>query len=327
MLRTWLVACLVLGFLSGYGLKVHALQDAASAAGQTDDDQLGDGIRNALELIRQDQVGAAIDMLRRLGELGNAEAFFHLAEIHRIGVGREPAPRIALMYYRLGAQMGSKQAALNLANILFFEGDRDQASVQEAMAIWQQYALLGDVEAMYLLGMVYWNGEGGLVPDPIRGYGLVWRAASTDYDPATETEPAMRQQLQDEAVKAAQDYAENLETKGFDRTPLDLHLVTDAEIDLPEDSPASRKPENWDAVWRLEVGFAMGEEETRELEKEILAKKADTVGDLYHEIIEAPNRPGLFRLLFGPIGGMQDAVKRCVSLKRSGYDCFAKPPS
>jgi len=321
MLRIWLITGLLLGYIAGGGNVVSGLQETRS-----DDDRLGDGIRNALELIREDQVSAAIDMLRRLGELGNAEAFFHLAEIHRIGVGREPAPKIALMYYRLGAQMGSKQAALNLANILFFEGDRDEALVQEAMAIWQQYALLGDVEAMYLMGMVYWNGEGGLVPDPIRGYGLVWRAAGAGYDPATETEPAMQQQLKPEAIQAAHDYAGDLEVKGFDRKPLDLHLVTDAEIDLPDDDPASLKPENWEAVWRLEVGFAMGEEDTRLLETEILAKKADTVGDLYHEVIEAPNRPGLYRLLFGPVGTMQDAVRRCVSLKRSGYDCFAKPP-
>jgi len=325
-LHTWLTACLILGHLSGFGVAARALQVTPAGAEEAPEDQLGDGIRNALELIREDQVSAAIDMLRRLGELGNAEAFFHLAEIHRIGVGREPAPKIALMYYRLGAQMGSKQAALNLANILFFEGDRDEASVQEAMAIWQQYALLGDVEAMYLLGMVYWNGEGGMVPDPIRGYGLVWRAAGTDYAPATETEPAMREQLQQDAVKAAQEYAQNLEVKGFDRKPLDLHLVTDEEIDLPDEDPRSLKPEDWDAVWRLEVGFAMGEEDTRQLEKDILKKKSDAVGDLYHEVIEAPNRPGLYRLLFGPIGGMQDAVKRCVALKRAGFDCFAKPP-
>lgn len=309
------LVCL-LGVVGGLLSPVQAMQSA----------EIEEELQDALDLISDDQVSAGIDALRRLGELGSGEAFFHLAEIHRLGVGREPAPKIALMYYRLAAQMGNKQGALNLANILYFEGDGSDADVNEALAIWQQYALLGDVEAMYLLGMLYWNGDGLGIPDPVRGYGLVWRASDVGYGPAMETEPQMHEQLNAEAIEAAKAYARDLEVKGFERKPLDLHLVTDDVPDLAELEQGPKKPEDWDTVWRLEVGFAMGNDDTKALETAILAKKADTVGDMFHEIIEAPNRPGLYRLLFGPAKDMQDAVRRCVSLKRAGFDCFAKPP-
>lgn len=288
---------------------------------------LSEEIDEALDLIRDDKLDAGLDMLRRLGELGSAEAFFHLAEIHRLGVKKEPSSDVSMMYYRLAAQMGNKRAALNLANILFFEGDGSRAVIDEALAIWQQHAMLGDVEAIYLLGMLYWNGEGGQIPDPVRGYGLVWRAAEAQYPPAVETLPQMREQLNAEARASAITYAEEFEVKGFDRKPLDLHLVTD---EVPEVAEAAaekaEKPEDWGAVWRLEVGFAMSDVDTKTLEQQILEKRGDAVSDLYHEIVEAPNRPGLYRLLFGPVGGMQDAVSRCVKLKRGGFDCFAKPP-
>jgi TPR repeat protein len=282
-------------------------------------------VSEALDLIRDGNVEAGVDMLRRIGELGSAEAFFHLAEIHRLGAGKEAAPPVAMMYYRLAAQMGNKQAALNLANILFFEEDTE-ASIKEAMAIWQQYALLGDVEATYLLGMLYWNGDGQQVADPVRGYGLMWRAAQAGYGPAAEAEPDMRLQLAVEAQEAGEAYGRELEIRGFSAKPLDLHLVTDDVPELPQDSEGDAKPEDWEAVWRLEVGFAMREEDSRALQRKILAEEKSTVADLFSEIVESPNRPGLYRLLFGPIGGMQDAVNRCVALKRAGHDCFAKPP-
>lgn len=283
-------------------------------------------VSEAMALIRDGNVSAGIDMLRRLGELGNAEAFFFLAEINREGELKEASEEVSMMYYRLAAQMGSKQAALNLANILFFDGSGSRAELDEALAIWQQYAMLGDVESMYLLGLLYWNGEGGQIPDPIRGYGLMWRAAEAGYPDSVETEAAMREQLNEEAIAAAKAYAATFEVKGFGKKPLDLHLVTDEVPELPEEDSEALKPEDWDAIWRLEVGFAMSREDSEELRKDILRKEQDTVGDLYNEIIEAPNRPGLFRLLFGPVTGMQQAVSKCVSLKRAGFDCFAKPP-
>ena len=288
-------------------------------------------ISDALALIRQGQAEAGVAELRRLGELGNPDAFFHLAEINRLGAGKEESRTVALMYYRFAAQMGHKRAALSLANLLFFEGKDDAGEYDEAITIWKNYAAEGEPEAMYLLGMVYWNGEAGLLPDPVRGYGLVWRAAELDYRPAIEAAPAMKEQLSEPAQEKALAFGRDVAKTGIDGKPLALDLVTDdaqAIIEKFEEAKAElKKPEDWNKVWHLEVGFAMGQDEAEKLRQQIIANPKAEVGDLFSEVIESANRPDLYRLIFGPIEGMTQSVRRCVSFKRAGYDCFAKPPS
>lgn len=290
---------------------------------------LEDEVEDALELIREGQPETGTEMLRRLGELGNANAFFHLAEINRLGAGKEATEPVALMYYRFAARLGHTRASLSLANLLFFEGN-GEGDVNEAIEIWQQYALEGEPEAMYLLGMVYWNGENGILPDPVRAYGLVWRASQLEYAPAVSAEPEMQSQLSDEARETALAYAATMRTKGFDNKPLALELVTDdasAIIKSYEESKGDKvKPEDWNTVWHLEVGFAMSREEIERVQARIMANEKTDVQDLFSEVVENANRPGMFRLVFGPVESMQRAVKHCVALKRAGHDCFAKPP-
>ncbi|WP_262692564.1 SPOR domain-containing protein [Kordiimonas aestuarii] len=287
-------------------------------------------IEDALALVREGNVEAGAETLRRLGELGNPDAFFHLAEINRLGAGKESSEDVALMYYRFAARLGHRRAALSLANILFFEGQDTEAEYKEAMEIWQKYALRGEPEAMYLLGMVYWNGEGGVLPDPVRGYGLVTKATQFEYAPAIEAEPAMREQLSLDARAKAAAFADNMALEGFDDTPLALELVTDDADTIikgyEEAKGKQEKPENWDDVWHLEVGFAMSQEEIKKLQAKIIADPKADVKDMFSEVIENTNREGLYRLVFGPVGSMQDAVRHCVALKRVGHDCFAKPP-
>lgn len=365
----------------------------------------------ALDLVRGGSVDLGIEELRRLGEQGYSDAFYHLAEIHRLGIGRPVSVPIATMYYRLAAGLGHKRAALTLANFLFFEGDGSQSSIDEAMAVWQQYALMEDPEAMYMLGMVYWNGEGGRLPDPIRGYGLVWKAAAEGYADAINGESAMNGQLSEQARARARQYASALQAEGFSDKPIALYLVMGREdgarertpepgtVDITADAPmvvadtepaagpdeetggtpaemsvaSAQEPESepepepepaavvdagpeqgdggddfamaegmdegddpvledpdapvdWTTVWHVEVGFAMSQEEVDRLMKVILTTQAEAVAGLKGEVTESINRPGLYRLVFGPVKGMQGAVRRCVALKRAGYDCFAKPP-
>lgn len=291
-----------------------------------------DEIEEALALIREGNVERGTEALRRLGELGNKEAFFHLAEINRLGAGKDASDQIALMYYRFAARLGHRRAALSLANILFFEGTENdsEADYKEAIEIWQKYALKGELEAMYLLGMVYWNGEGGVLPDPVRAYGLIHRASSLEYAPALEAEPAMREQLGLDARAKALEYSEEIAVQGFGDKPLALDLVTDdAEtiIKTFEETRGKReKPEDWDTVWHLEVGFAMSEDDITKLQSQIIANPKTEVDGLFSEVVENANREGLYRLVFGPVVSMQDAVRHCVVLKRAGHDCFAKPP-
>lgn len=297
-----------------------AFQDAESSAD-------AEAVEDALDAIRSGETAKGMAILQRLGEQANPLALFHLAEMARIGVGREQSMSIAIMYYRLAGQLGHGAAAMKLANILYFDGTGSEAEIGEALSIWQTQALQGNAEAAYLLGIIYWNGEHGRQADPVRGYGLILRAAQAGYPDAEQTELTMRAQLPAEARAEAQAYADRLEELGFSNEALALDLlVEDYEPETAEADNEVARPEDWSKVWRLEVGFAMREDDANELLKRIKAEEGQTVSDLYGEVTASPNRPGMFRLVFGPIARMHDAVSRCVSLKRAGYDCFAQPP-
>lgn len=297
---------------------VHA-QDTPQTADQQ-------SIEDALNAIRDGDHQTGRAMLRSMSEQGNPDAMFHLAEISRLGVGGEASMPIATMFYRLASRLGHEQAAMKLANILYFEGGQSVEETAEAFSIWQTYALSGNAEAAYLLGIIYWNGENGRTPDPVRGYGLVWKASEAGYKDAVAAELEMRTLLPGDARQAAQNYAERLSEIGFSDELLNMDLlVEDWEPD--EKETIVEKPENWAAVWHLEVGFALREEDARTMLSDILENHAGVVQGLFNEMVPSPNRIGRYKLVFGPLEGMHSAVNLCVDLKRAGFDCFAKPPS
>ena len=341
----------------------------------TADDQ---SIEDALEMMRSGDLKGGVAMLESLAINGNALAYYHLVEVRRIGVGTEKNIPVATMFYRLSSQLGHKDAALKLANILFFEGNGTDDEIAEAVTLWQDEAIKGAPEALYMMGMIYWNGEAGFGPDPIRGYGLVWRASRDGYVQADDSLGTMSVLLERKAKDVGQRYAERLEELGFDDEPLAPHLwpevdsadnrkkqadsaLTAAEIldreteeakaevasaavsatttasaeetqEEPTDVTANQegkaapKPENWDEVWHLEVGFAMSELEVKRLRSIVSNTLRQEVGSLHSDIVESPSRPGLYRLVFGPVTSLQSAVTKCVALKRAGHDCFAKAP-
>lgn len=306
-----------------------SLSTGAFAQSQSDDE----AVQDALELIRSGDMQRGVLMMQELAEKGMPEALFHMGEIHKLGIGKdEPNIPVATMYYRLASRLGHERASLLLANILFFDGDGSDTTYAEALEVWQSLALKGYSEAIYMLGMVYWNGEAGTTRDPIRGYGLVWLASEQGYSDAIQNELSMKAMLNGNARETAMDYATNLEDRGFGTEPLAIDLVLDSVPGAPVSTPVPaeekplEKPDDWSQVWRLEVGFAMSELEVERLHAVINSTQAKVVGSLFSEVVESANRPGLYRLVFGPVKSMHDAVTRCVDLKRAGHDCFAKPP-
>lgn len=291
-----------------------------------------EAVNDALVMIRSGDIQRGVLAMQSLAESGNPYALFHMGEIHKLGIGKdEPSIPVATMYYRLASRLGHERASLLLANILFFEGDGSEATYAEAVAAWQSLSLAGNPEALYMLGMVYWNGEAGAVKDPVRGYGLVWLAAEKGYQDAAQNLLSMKAMLNSEARETGEDYARNLKERGFSADPLAMELVLDSApvaVASPapkEDKPLER-PEDWSTVWHLEVGFAMSELEVQRLQSVIASTQAKVVGGLFSEVIDSANRPGLYRLVYGPVKSMHDAVSRCVDLKRAGHDCFARPP-
>lgn len=297
---------------------VAAQEDAPSVDEQT--------IEDALDALRSGDFQTGRAILQGLSEQANPEALYHLAEMARLGIGGDVSMPIAIMYYRLAGRLGNERAAMKLANILYFDGSNSEAEIAEAFAIWQTYALSGNAEAAYLLGLIYWNGDNGRTPDPLRGYGLVWRAAEAGFELAVTSELEMRTLLPGDARAAGQAYGERLEDLGFSDELIGMDLLVEGWTADDDEEDAAEKPEDWATVWHLEVGFAMREEDALALLEEIKREHGAVIGGLYSEMIPSPNRIARFKLVFGPLDGMHAAVNLCVDLKRAGYDCFAKPP-
>lgn len=217
---TWrFVLAAWLTFAVGVMSHVHAQETAQTADQQS--------IEDALNAIRDGDHQTGRAMLRSMSEQGNPDAMYHLAEISRLGIGGEASMSIATMFYRLASRLGHEPAAMKLANILYFEGQQSVAETAEAFAIWQTYALTDNPEAAYLLGIIYWNGENGRTPDPVRGYGLVWKAAEAGYKDAVAAELEMRTLLPGDARQAAQTYAGRLSELGFSDELLNMDLLVE----------------------------------------------------------------------------------------------------
>lgn len=333
-----------LGLILAVQVTVAAMHTVAEAQDTGNQQSSADQatLDEALEAIRDGNFEKGTIILQRLGGQGNADSLFHLGELFRLGVGQEKSETVAIMYYRLSAALGHRRAALTLANFLFFEGDGTEATYGEALSLWQEAALDGDLEATYILGMIYWNGEAGVPQDPVRGYGLVWRAAQEGWADAEQNELTMRSLLPADAREAAMEYGRSLEVEGFsaDQLALDLVMTEEPALESEEDDneveetareaavdeAPLEKPSDWAEVWRLEVGFAMSELEINRLRIIIGSTMPETVGELYDDIVPSVTRPGLYRLIYGPMRSMHHAVNTCVSLKRAGHDCNAQPP-
>lgn len=313
--RLALALTLIIGLAAVSGL--NAQESVQSADEQS--------IEDALNAIRDGDHQTGRTMLRSMSEQGNPDAMFHLAEISRLGIGGESSMSIATMFYRLASRLGHERAAMKLANILYFEGEQTPAEMAEAFSIWQTYALSGNAEAAYLLGIIYWNGENGRTPDPVRGYGLVWRASEAGYRDAVAAELEMRTLLPGDARQAAQNYAERLSEIGFSDELLNMDLLVEG-WSPDEEETTVEKPDDWSTVWHLEVGFALRADDAQAMLSEILENHAGVVKGLFNEMVPSPNRIGRYKLVFGPLEGMHSAVNLCVDLKRAGFDCFAKPP-
>lgn len=307
--------------IAGVGGNSHLLH--AQDSGSDVDQQ---SIEDALDAIRASDYQTGRAILEALSQQGNPDAFYHLAEMSRLGIGGETSMSIAVMYYRLAGKLGSEKAAMKLANILYFDGEKTDAEVAEAFATWQTYALTGNAEAAYLLGIIYWNGENGRAPDPVRGYGLVWKAAQAGYELAVNAELEMRSLLPGDARTAGQAYGQQLAELGFSDEHLNIELLVEGWTPDNDEDEIAEKPEDWSAVWHLEVGFAMREPDAAAMLEEIQKEHGDLIKGLHSEMVESANRTGRYKLVFGPIDGMHSAVRMCVDMKRAGYDCFAKPP-
>lgn len=278
----------------------------------------------ALEEMRQGRTNQGIQDLIKLGEEGNAEAFFHLGEVYALGAGRIRSAEKAIIYYRLAATSGHQRAELSLANLLYFE-KKGKAEREEAIEIYRRYAILGEPEALYVLGLIYWNGETGQMPDPIRGFGMIARAADMRYERAIEAELAMISQISLEDRLAAKDFAASLNKQSFEGGVIPLVGEDDDFLVDTVDITQADGTVIWGRVWHLEVGVTNSRAAALKLSRQIAADMYDDIAGLTAEIMPMKDN-ARFRLIYGPMENFQDSVLKCHKFKQNGYDCFTRAP-
>jgi len=288
-------------------------------------------VRAALAKMRAGSLNSGIKHLLDLTAEGVAEASFHLGEIYNLGVGRPRNPRIALMYYRLAGRQGIQRADLTRANLLYFD-IKDDDALAEAVAVYKRYALADVPEALYMLGSLYWNGSVTGESDPVRGYGLMRRAKDKLYPQAVQAERDMARQLSFDARDAGRAFADALTPQSLqgDEVPLAIDLVLEGVAPAGAGSaglPASWGATDWQQVWRVEVGFANSDIAARQLSINIHEKLAGRIPNVQHQVVEDSFRPGRFRVVFGPLQNLQEAIDKCFLFKRAGFACFSRAPN
>jgi uncharacterized protein len=73
----------------------------------------------------------------------------------------------------------------------------------KALAEYRELAEIGNAQSQYILGIMYFNGQ-GTNRNQLVGYGWIRLAADADYAQAKEAEPKMRAEIADENVERAQ---------------------------------------------------------------------------------------------------------------------------
>ena len=290
-------------------------------------DDKSDPVSSALDEIRSGRINQGIQKLLALGQNGNAEANFHLGQIYALGAGRKRDAEKAAGYFRSAARLGHQRAELSLANLLYFEGQPGE-NYEEAFKIYKSYAMAGEPEAQYVLGMMFWNGDVSEDVDPIRGYALVWLASENGYPDAISTELEMHSQLNFDARREAKRYARALEEEGFSRIPLKLDLVEPDNAEKTQQSPEKSllTAEDWQNVWHVEVGAATSKRDADRLVRVIGQNMSTEIIGLSNLIVENNHLPGRYKILYGPFDSFQDAVMQCVKFKARGHDCFSRAP-
>ncbi|WP_447724721.1 SPOR domain-containing protein [Sphingomonas koreensis] len=116
---------------------------------------------------------------------GDADAQFNMGQAYKLGRGVPVDLAVAEEWYRKAALQGHPQAEESYGLTLFENNKRTQAAEWLAKA-----AGRGEARAQYVLGTMYFNGD-GVERDWVRGYALTVRAAAQGMTQASTAQAQM----------------------------------------------------------------------------------------------------------------------------------------
>ncbi|MEZ0244780.1 MAG: SPOR domain-containing protein [Sphingomonas sp.] len=143
---------------------------AAPAAAQ---DAAQDPVKQGVDAWERGDYKTAVDKWRGPAIAGNPDAQFNLGQAYKLGRGVPADLNMAEEWYRKAAVQGHPQAEDNYGLALFQNGKRT-----EAVAWLEKSAARGEPRAQFVLGTMYFNGD-GVERDWVRAYALIVRASQS----------------------------------------------------------------------------------------------------------------------------------------------------
>lgn len=252
----------------------------------------------------------AVAQWKAPAQRGDADAQFNLAQAYKLGRGVPVDLARAEDLYARAAKQGHPQAADNYGLALFQSGKKAQA------VEWlDKSAVRGEPRAQFVLGTMYFNGD-GVGKDWVRAYALVSRAASSGLPQASKTLTQMDQYLsvadKQKGVALARLY------ESGKATPSTVPVQTAASTPAPAPRPVVRSSPQPVAVaeaprpaatiqdggWRVQLG-AFGEAGNA---RNLWAKVGSRFAGRQPYYVKAGN---VTRLQVGPFASQGEAAKAC----------------
>jgi hypothetical protein len=132
-----------------------------------------DPVKTGVEAWEKGDFKTAVERWRIPAAQGNPDAQFNLGQAYKLGRGVTADLNLAEEWYRKAAMQGHPQAQDNYGLALFQNGKREQA------VEWlQRSASRGEPRTQFVLGTMYFNGD-GVERDWVRAYALIVRASQS----------------------------------------------------------------------------------------------------------------------------------------------------
>jgi uncharacterized protein len=266
---------------------------------------------------------------RPLGDRGDADAQYNIAQAYFLGRGVPQNMTLAEQWYQRAARQGHEEAEANYGLLLFQNGRR-----REAMPYIERAASRGDARAQYVLGTSLFNGD--LVErDLPRAYALMTRAAQQNLAPAVTQLAEMERHLtpQDRArgVELARDMrtapapvqvaSASPPSRRVAPTPLPPSAAAPERDPRPAPPPRARPPAPAPAPaaggrWRIQLGAFSNDANARRAWGAI----AGRLGGLSPHYVRAG---AVVRLQAGPLANRAAAERACAAARQA---CFPVAP-
>jgi uncharacterized protein len=281
----------------------------------------------------------AVERWRLPAAQGNPDAQFNLGQAYKLGRGVATDLVQAEEWYRKAALQGHPQAQDNYGLALFQNGKRDQA------VEWlQRSASRGEPRTQFVLGTMYFNGD-GVERDWVRAYALIVRSSQSGLPQASTALAQMdkyislsdRQQgltLARQYEEAANrphntDYASNIppQTQVASAAPVRIPPVVTRRpertqpattLSQPVEAPVVRtppvrvaaveSPPARDGGWRLQLGAFGDPNNARKLWSQVGSRFPGRT-------VSYVKLGSLTRVLVGPFGSSAEASRACGSVR------------